>query len=97
MLHNKGVVLDMCCGLCDMEVEDASHLFLITNLLGLVGQLRGWIFQLPWERFFILVFCLCLACKITWFCANFSPCYRLFGGSAVIGFRVGKLCLRRWW
>ena len=26
-LHKKGVVLDMCCGLCDMEAEDASHLF----------------------------------------------------------------------
>ena len=26
-LHKKGVVLDTCCGLCDMEVEDASHLF----------------------------------------------------------------------
>ena len=26
-LHQKGVVLDTCRGLCDMEVEDASHLF----------------------------------------------------------------------
>ena len=26
-LHKKGVVLDTCCGLCDMEIEDASHLF----------------------------------------------------------------------
>ena len=26
-LHKKGVVLDTCCGLCDMEVEDASHIF----------------------------------------------------------------------
>ena len=26
-LHKKGVVLDTCCGLRDMEVEDASHLF----------------------------------------------------------------------
>ena len=26
-LHQKGVVLDTCCGLCDMEVEDASRLF----------------------------------------------------------------------
>ena len=26
-LHKKGVVLDKCCGLYDMEVEDASHLF----------------------------------------------------------------------
>ena len=26
-LHKKGVVLDTCCGLCDMEVEHASHLF----------------------------------------------------------------------
>ena len=26
-LHQKGVVLDTCCGLCDMEVEYASHLF----------------------------------------------------------------------
>ena len=26
-LHKKGVVLDTCYGLCDMEVEDASHLF----------------------------------------------------------------------
>ena len=25
-LHKKGVVLDTCCGLCDMEVEDASHI-----------------------------------------------------------------------
>ena len=27
-LHQKGVVLDRCCGLCDIKVEDASHLFL---------------------------------------------------------------------
>ena len=27
-LHKKGVVLDRCCGLCDIKVEDASHLFL---------------------------------------------------------------------
>ena len=26
-LHQKGVVFDTCCGLCNMEVEDASHLF----------------------------------------------------------------------
>ena len=26
-LHKKGVMLDTCCGLCNMEVEDASHLF----------------------------------------------------------------------
>ena len=26
-LYKKGVVLDKCCGLYDMEVEDASHLF----------------------------------------------------------------------
>ena len=26
-LHKKGVVLDTYCGFCDMEVEDASHLF----------------------------------------------------------------------
>ena len=26
-LHQKGVVLDTCCGLCDMEVKDTSHLF----------------------------------------------------------------------
>ena len=26
-LHQKGVVLDTCCDLCDMEFEDASHLF----------------------------------------------------------------------
>ena len=26
-LHKKCVVLDTCCGLCDMEVEDASHIF----------------------------------------------------------------------
>ena len=26
-LHKKGVVLDTCCGLCGMEVEDASHIF----------------------------------------------------------------------
>ena len=26
-LHKKGVVLDTCCGLCAMEVEDGSHLF----------------------------------------------------------------------
>ena len=26
-LHKKGVVLGTCCGLCDMEVEDAFHLF----------------------------------------------------------------------
>ena len=26
-LHRKGVVLDTCCGICDMEVEDASYLF----------------------------------------------------------------------
>ena len=46
-LHQKGVVLDTCCGLYNMEVEDASHLFLIAHLLGLVGQLRGWTFRLP--------------------------------------------------
>ena len=26
-LHKKSVVLDTCCGLCDLEIEDASHLF----------------------------------------------------------------------
>ena len=26
-LHKKSVVLDTCCGLCDMEVEDASYIF----------------------------------------------------------------------
>ena len=94
-LHKKGVVLDTCCGLCDMEVEDASHLFFNCSFAR-SGQLRGWIFRLSWERFFILVFCLCLSCKITWSCEKISRCYGLFGGSAIIGFRVGKLFLRRW-
>ena len=26
-LYKNGVVLDMCCGICDMEVNDAPHLF----------------------------------------------------------------------
>ena len=39
-LHKKGVVLDTCCGLCDIEVEDAAHLFFNCSFAR-SRQLRG--------------------------------------------------------
>ena len=90
------MVLDTCCGLCNMEVEDASHLFFNCSFARSCWAAARLDFSSALGEVFILVFCLCLACELTWFCANFSRCYGLFGGSAIIGFGVGKLCLRRW-
>ena len=95
-LHQKGVVLDTCCGLCDMEVEDASYLFFNCSFARTCWAAARLDFSIALgEVFHTAIWSLLSLQDNLVLCKFFSVLWAIWGQRNNRVW-VGKLCLWRW-